>query len=155
MCIQIQNTGGKFSQKLKFIAKFFRKTETFRENHTGNKIFAKRKFSRKQKCSRKLSRRQFAREKNFSRNEISRKVSEFSYFAKMEKGVFFSTLILRLFYKIHFSKFSAGTGGNEMPKTQNATTEQYICEETFVIELGQQGYKKSSFCVDSKNAKLP
>jgi hypothetical protein len=29
-----------------------------------------------------------------------------------------------------------------MPKTKNANTDQYISEEIFVIELGQQGYQK-------------
>jgi hypothetical protein len=34
--------------------------------------------------------------------------------------------------------------------------DQYICDEIFVIELGQQVYKKNlPFCVDSKNANLP
>jgi hypothetical protein len=43
--------------------------------------------------------------------------------------------------KKHTSK-SRETIPLRCPKKQKCPTEQYICKETFVIELGQQGYQK-------------
>jgi cytoplasmic iron level regulating protein YaaA (DUF328/UPF0246 family) len=85
----------------KYWLKIFAKTETFLENHPGNTNISRkrkilRKLSRKRKYSRKLSRK-----RKFSRNEICEtKFREkganfrlFSFFAKMKKGVFVSTLV--------------------------------------------------------------